>query len=207
MKAQVFYEAEKMKLEDAPVPKIGPEEVLVRVEACGICGSDVAYFVVSDHGQAGYADANTALVLEDHIELDGLMVQDGGSYAWIYQETPDRKEAEAIRDAINERWSTGKAYLREEVPASWRVSGSMRYPELFVLPDLHYGVVEKREDLRKLKRGDHGWAPDNKEMHGIFIASGPGITPGRKLGTLDAVDIFSMMLELLGIRDPRQSKE
>jgi L-iditol 2-dehydrogenase len=44
MKAQVFYEAEKMTYEDAPVPQIGPEQVLVRVKACGICGSDVAYF-------------------------------------------------------------------------------------------------------------------------------------------------------------------
>jgi threonine dehydrogenase-like Zn-dependent dehydrogenase len=44
MKAQVFYEAEKMKLEDVPVPSIGPEEVLIRVRACGICGSDVAYY-------------------------------------------------------------------------------------------------------------------------------------------------------------------
>jgi L-iditol 2-dehydrogenase len=44
MKAQIFYEAENMLLEDAPVPEIGPDEVLVRVKACGICGSDVAYF-------------------------------------------------------------------------------------------------------------------------------------------------------------------
>jgi L-iditol 2-dehydrogenase len=33
-----------MKLEDVPVPKAGSEQVLVRVKACGICGSDVAYF-------------------------------------------------------------------------------------------------------------------------------------------------------------------
>lgn len=44
MKAQVFYEPEKMKLESRPVPQIGPEEVLVRVHATGICGSDVAYY-------------------------------------------------------------------------------------------------------------------------------------------------------------------
>jgi L-iditol 2-dehydrogenase len=44
MKAQVFYEPEKMKLESRPVPMIGPEEVLVRVHATGICGSDVAYY-------------------------------------------------------------------------------------------------------------------------------------------------------------------
>lgn len=44
MKAQVFYEPEKMKLESRPVPQVSPEEVLVRVHAVGICGSDVAYY-------------------------------------------------------------------------------------------------------------------------------------------------------------------
>jgi L-iditol 2-dehydrogenase len=44
MKAQVFYEKEKMLFEDIPVPTIGPDQVLVSVKFCGICGSDVAYF-------------------------------------------------------------------------------------------------------------------------------------------------------------------
>jgi len=44
MKAQVFYEAEKMKIESLPVPEIPPEDVLVRIHANGICGSDVAYY-------------------------------------------------------------------------------------------------------------------------------------------------------------------
>ena len=44
MKAQVFYEAEKMALEEIEVPSLAPEEVLVKVHATGICGSDVAYF-------------------------------------------------------------------------------------------------------------------------------------------------------------------
>ncbi|HLU47585.1 MAG TPA: alcohol dehydrogenase catalytic domain-containing protein [Planctomycetota bacterium] len=44
MKAQVFYEKEKMRLEERPVPEIGPEQVLVKVAATGICGSDVAYY-------------------------------------------------------------------------------------------------------------------------------------------------------------------
>ena len=44
MKAQVFYEPLKMTLEDVAEPAIAPHEVLVRVKACGICGSDVAYY-------------------------------------------------------------------------------------------------------------------------------------------------------------------
>jgi L-iditol 2-dehydrogenase len=44
MKAQVFYEREKMVLEERPIPTAAPDQILVRVKACGICGSDVAYF-------------------------------------------------------------------------------------------------------------------------------------------------------------------
>ena len=44
MKAQVFYEPNQMSLEEIEVPKVGPEDVLVKVHATGICGSDVAYF-------------------------------------------------------------------------------------------------------------------------------------------------------------------
>lgn len=44
MKAWVFYEPEVMKLEERPVPVPQEDEVLIRVRACGICGSDVAYY-------------------------------------------------------------------------------------------------------------------------------------------------------------------
>ena len=44
MKAQVFYEAETMALEDIPVPQVTDVDVLVRVKACGICGSDISYY-------------------------------------------------------------------------------------------------------------------------------------------------------------------
>ncbi len=44
MKAQVFYEPEKMDLTDVEDPSAGPDDVIVAVKACGICGSDVAYY-------------------------------------------------------------------------------------------------------------------------------------------------------------------
>ena len=41
MKAVVYYGMEDFRLEDLSVPQIGPEEILVRVKACGICSTDV----------------------------------------------------------------------------------------------------------------------------------------------------------------------
>ena len=44
MKAVVFYEPLVMKYEDREIPEIADNEVLVRVMACSICGSDISYY-------------------------------------------------------------------------------------------------------------------------------------------------------------------
>jgi len=41
MKVARYYSRDDIRLEEAPVPQIGPGEILVRVEACGLCGSDL----------------------------------------------------------------------------------------------------------------------------------------------------------------------
>ncbi len=48
MKAAVFHGPERgLKVEEIPVPKIGPEEALVKVAACGVCHTDLHYI---EHG-------------------------------------------------------------------------------------------------------------------------------------------------------------
>ncbi|MFC1859999.1 zinc-dependent dehydrogenase [Chloroflexota bacterium] len=41
MRIAMYYSNHDVRLEEMPTPQIGPGELLVRVEACGICGSDV----------------------------------------------------------------------------------------------------------------------------------------------------------------------
>src|ERR1700686_1818384 len=41
MKSLLLSEYNHLEIADLPLPTVGPDEVLVRVEACGICGSDV----------------------------------------------------------------------------------------------------------------------------------------------------------------------
>lgn len=41
MRVAVWYNNRDVRLEEVPIPQIGPGELLVRVEASGICGSDV----------------------------------------------------------------------------------------------------------------------------------------------------------------------
>ena len=41
MRAAVYYSNDDIRLEEMPIPRIGEGELLLRVMACGICGSDV----------------------------------------------------------------------------------------------------------------------------------------------------------------------
>ena len=41
MRVAVWYNNKDVRVEERPVPQIGPGEILVRIEASGICGSDV----------------------------------------------------------------------------------------------------------------------------------------------------------------------
>ncbi len=73
MKAQVFYEPNVMKFEEIDIPQIGPDEVLVKVKYCGICGSDVSYYY--GHSPLGTADGKGPLVLGH--EFSGEIVEVG----------------------------------------------------------------------------------------------------------------------------------
>ena len=61
MKAAVFYDVEDIRLEDVPEPEIGDEDVLVEVTACGICGSDLEYYM--GRSPVGTADGKGPLIL------------------------------------------------------------------------------------------------------------------------------------------------
>ncbi len=48
-------------------------------------------------------------------------------------------------------------------------------------------------------KGNHGYHPDRPDFLASFIASGPGIERGRKIGTLRMIDIAPTIARLLGI--------
>ena len=41
MRAAVFYGPRDLRVEDVEEPEIGPDDILIKVKACGICGSDL----------------------------------------------------------------------------------------------------------------------------------------------------------------------
>lgn len=47
MKAVIYYNNSDVRLEERPVPEIGPGELLIKMEACGLCGSELTeYYMI-----------------------------------------------------------------------------------------------------------------------------------------------------------------
>lgn len=71
MKALVLTACRRLELLDLPEPDIGPEDVLVRVHSCGICGSDV-------HGMDGSTGRRQPPIVMGH-EAAGVIARVGAA--------------------------------------------------------------------------------------------------------------------------------
>ena len=69
MKALVFAAYNRFEIQEWPLPEIGPEDVLLKVAACGICGSDV-------HGMDGSTGRRRPPIIMGH-EAAGTIVDAG----------------------------------------------------------------------------------------------------------------------------------
>lgn len=69
VKAVIYHRYDDVRVEDVPIPAIGPDELLLRPAGCGLCGSDIAKIVgqaappvILGHELAGrVAEAGTAV--------------------------------------------------------------------------------------------------------------------------------------------------
>ena len=71
MKALLLTEYQKMEVTDVDEPDVGPDDVLVQVEACGICGSDI-------HGYDGSTGRRIPPLVMGH-EAAGIVVAAGNN--------------------------------------------------------------------------------------------------------------------------------
>ncbi len=80
MKALLLSEYGRLETVDVPMPRPGPEEVLIRVAACGICGSDV-------HGYDGSSGRRIPPIIMGH-EAAGTIAAAGASVSGVREGQP-----------------------------------------------------------------------------------------------------------------------
>jgi L-iditol 2-dehydrogenase len=70
MKAAVYYNLNDIRIEEVPTPKIEPEEILVEMKACGICGSDLMDWYLEKRAPLvlGHEPAGVIVEVGDKVE-------------------------------------------------------------------------------------------------------------------------------------------
>lgn len=71
MRAAVYRGINDVRVETVPVPEIGPDEVLIRVAACGICGTDLKKIHTGSHAGPrifGHETAGTIAAVGDGVQ-------------------------------------------------------------------------------------------------------------------------------------------
>lgn len=78
MKSAVFYGRHDLRIEEHAMPFVGPKDVLIRIKACGVCGTDVHIY----EGDKGAAEVTPPTILGH--EFSGI-VEEVGAEVSAYQ--------------------------------------------------------------------------------------------------------------------------
>ena len=158
---------------------------------------NVYVVIVSDHGQAARKLDEAPFIIGNVTDLDGLTVVDHGAATFIYFPEEDRGLATVICDAINDSWQHGSAMLRKDLPKSWRATEEAGFADIVVQADPGYMVFSTPLQALTASRGDHGWAREFEDMHGIFMATGPRLPKGEVVPAIEAVDVYPLLMNIL----------
>lgn len=157
------------------------------------CRMEIDLIILSDHGM-GYVPEGHSLYLEDAVDLKKIKRINGGNPVLTLEPEPA-----FLDDLYNSLKSTShlKVWRRSELPAHYHYGTHLRIPELIVEADSSYGIEIRHKGKGSL--GMHGYDPDNRDMHGIFYASGPSFKQAFVQPAFENVNIYELLAKLLEI--------
>lgn len=158
--------------------------------------SHVTLVVVSDHGMAE-SPAEQKIFLDDYVDLDTITVTDWSPVLLAGSKTGDD---EALVVALAGKHPHLTVYRRRDLPERMYFKSHPRVPGVVAVADEGWNIGRRPRPGDKPgwpSLGTHGYDNIVRSMHGIFIAHGPGIEPGVRLRSIDAVDVYELMAAAL----------
>jgi len=106
--------------------------------------------------------------------------------------------------AFVEQHKNFTVYEKGDIPERWHYKYNVRIPDILLVANFGWLVVQKEGDIDYLKNqdhiGQHGFDNIRLDMHPVFIARGPSFKNNfvLKSGKLRSVDIYSLVGRLVG---------
>ena len=171
------------------------------VKAAGLADR-VHYLVVSDHGMAQLAPERM-IVLDDLIDTSTVNVID---WAPVLALNPKDGNVDALYAALKDKHPSLAVYKNADLPAKYGLAGHPRLPSVVGIADEGWFVTSKRDLDRwgnhegHAPGGTHGYDPQLKSMHGLFIAAGPRLQGGMTVPPFENIHVYELMCALMGLQ-------
>jgi len=166
----------------------------------------VDVIVVSDHGMARVMPGQYEF-LEDLAASAGgaaaLQVVSRGTSVGV--NPAPGADAAAVEAALVGRHAHSECWRKAEVPARWHYGTHPRVPAIVCQADPGWILTTRMGPAMPEDEGDahatgaHGYAPELPEMRAVFVADGPRIADGLRLPVFDNVDVYPLIMRLLGV--------
>lgn len=160
----------------------------------------VNILVVSDHGMADVPPTNLVAV-EDMVAAENARHTTLGQVVGF---APVAGRETQARQQLLGRHDHYQCWDKAELPAQWHYGRHARIPPIICQMDEGWDAL-RREWIDNAKaegrgmRGSHGYDPALPSMRASFIAHGPAFRPGTRLPVFDNVDVYPLMMRLLGV--------
>ena len=150
--------------------------------------------ITSDHGMGNISEERTIYLL-DLIEKNWCEHIDGANP--IYTIEAKNEYYDTIFHVLSntQHISTWK---KEEVPERLHFGSSIRIKDFVIVADSSWSLLRSPKK-RAYTGGTHGYDNKNKDMHAIFYAYGPAFKIGYKHHSINNIDIYPLICEILGI--------
>lgn len=152
--------------------------------------------IVSDHGMA-------AMSKQRVIRLD--QIAPAGSYRAVTSGTYAGLEAKPGQDsvlaaALLKPQEHMQCWRKEAMPPRFHYGRNPRVPGFICLADIGWQIATDARSAGRTPAGGHGYDNMTAEMQAIFIAAGPAFKAGIVLAPFDNVDVYPLMMTLIGLQ-------
>jgi predicted AlkP superfamily pyrophosphatase or phosphodiesterase len=153
--------------------------------------------VVSDHGMAEVS-ADRAIALSDYVDPSSVDVIDLDAHLGLNMRTASVDDVHRRLVRAHPRLHV---YRRNETPAHWHYRGHPRIPAIVGVMDEGWTIVRERGNIARVlnDRGNHGFDPRVRSMHGIFVAAGPAFRHGVVVPAFENVHIYNALAAALRV--------
>jgi predicted AlkP superfamily pyrophosphatase or phosphodiesterase len=169
--------------------------LLAGLDARGL-SAHVNVVLVSDHGMAAVSPARV-IVLSDYLDLSTVDVVDVNPNLAI---APKTVSAEDVYRRLAGAHPHLRVYRKAETPPEWRFRDHPRVPAVVGVADEGWSIARRHLNVAAVfSRGNHGYDPQVRAMHGLFIASGPAFRRGAVVPRFESVDVYDVLARVLGV--------